>query len=150
MMALRMVRSFRATAMVATILGFPASTSFWWKALRAGLKRAAAMAPVKRTVRTELRPPPMKLLPFHLPDWRVQGARPARAAISRRSRAPSSGISASRVRAMIGPTPGTVAQQILVTPPGRRAAHHVVDTLVELGQLLLQGQHEALDRAFDP
>ena len=32
-------------------------------------------------LRTVLRPPPMKLLPFHWPDWRVHGAGPASAAI---------------------------------------------------------------------
>lgn len=51
--------------------------------------------------------PPMKLLPFHVLDCRVQGARPARDAICRRSRRPSSGISARSVRAVAGPTPGT-------------------------------------------
>jgi len=29
-------------------------------------------------------PPPMKLLPFHWPDWRVHGARPASEATWRR------------------------------------------------------------------
>ena len=47
------------------------------------------MAARKRTVRTLTRPPPMKLLPRHRPDWRVKGARPARAAISRRSSLPA-------------------------------------------------------------
>src|SRR6266852_1570028 len=56
-------------------------------------------------------PPPMKLLPRHLPDCRVQGASPARAAIWRRSSEPSSGSSAIRVRAMVGPMPGTEASR---------------------------------------
>src|SRR5277367_3585961 len=57
-MALRMVRSFRATAMRATILGLPAATRRSKKALRMGLWRLATMAPMNRAVRTALRPPP--------------------------------------------------------------------------------------------
>ena len=57
--------------------------------------------------RTPALPPPMKLLPRHWPDCRVNGARPTSAAAWRRSRLPSSGSSAIRVRAMVGPTPGT-------------------------------------------
>jgi hypothetical protein len=45
----------------------------------------------------------MKLLPRHCPDWRVQGARPASAAICLRPSRPSSGISAIKVRAITGP-----------------------------------------------
>src|SRR5215207_8920847 len=41
------------------------------------------------------------------PRLPVKGARPASAAILRRSRRPSSGSSARRVRATTGPTPGT-------------------------------------------
>src|SRR3954471_16572910 len=66
--ALRTVRSFRATAMRATILGFPVARRRWWKARRAGLQRIAVIAARNSAVRTLLRPPPMKLLPRHLPD----------------------------------------------------------------------------------
>src|SRR5581483_632152 len=83
--ALRMVSSFRATAMMATSLGLPAATSLSRNSLSVGLKRAATMAPMNRTRRTLARPPPMKLLPRHWPDCRVQGASPTRAAICRRS-----------------------------------------------------------------
>ena len=109
--ALRIVSSLRATAMIATILGFPAATSLSRKSFSTGLYRVAAIAPMNNTLRTLHRPPPMKLLPRHFPDWRVQGARPTRAAISRRSRVPNSGRSAIRVRAMIGPMPGTEASR---------------------------------------
>jgi hypothetical protein len=47
--------------------------------------------------------PPMKLLPRHCPDWRVQGASSTRAAIGRRSSEPSSGSSAIRVQVIISP-----------------------------------------------
>src|SRR5215212_8841885 len=67
------------------------------------------MAAMKRAVRTAGLPPPVKLLPRHCPDWRVQGARPARAAAWRRSSWPSSGSSAIRVRATVLPMPGTEA-----------------------------------------
>ena len=109
--ALRMVRSFRATAMMATSLGLPAATSLSRNSLSVGLKREATMAPMNRTRRTLARPPPMKLLPRHWPDCRVQGASPTRAAICRRSSDPSSGSSAIRERAMVGPMPGTEASR---------------------------------------
>ena len=79
--------------------------------LEVGVVLAATMAPRKRAARTSALPPPMKLLPFHFPDWRVQGARPTRAATLRRSRLPSSGSSARRVRAMVLPMPGTEASR---------------------------------------
>ena len=61
--ALRMVRSFRATAMSATIFGFPAVTRRSKKAFKAGLCFLATIAPMNTTVRTVVRPPPMKLRP---------------------------------------------------------------------------------------
>ena len=42
--ALRMVRSFRAMAMNATLGGLPAATSRWYMGLRTGLKREAFIA----------------------------------------------------------------------------------------------------------
>ena len=78
-MALRIVSNLRATAMRATGLGLPAATRRSKKAFSTGLKRAATKAPMNSAVRTVVRPPPMKLLPRHWPDWRVKGARPARA-----------------------------------------------------------------------
>src|ERR1700687_1403980 len=97
------------------------------------------MAPMNSARRTLARPPPMKLLPRHLPDCRVQGASPARAAICRRSSDPNSGSSAISVRAMIGPIPGTRGEQVFLLGPGRRAPHVVGDVVIQFGQLLLQG-----------
>src|SRR3954453_10739770 len=94
-MALRMVRSFRAVATRATSLAFPALTRRSRKALRSGLWRAATMAPRTKAERTGARPPPMKLLPFHWPDWRGPGAGPARAA-SRRGAAGPGGEAGER------------------------------------------------------
>ncbi len=90
-MALRMVRSFRAAAMSATIFGLPAETGRSKKAFRMGLCRVATIAPMNRAALTAALPPPMKLLPRHWPDWRAKGANPASAAICFRSRRPSSG-----------------------------------------------------------
>src|SRR5215475_3796532 len=101
--ALRIVSSLRATATMATILGLPAATRRSKKALSTGLYRRATMAPMNRAVRTLALPPPMKLLPRHWPDWRVKGARPTSAAICLRSRVPSSGNLAIRVREIAGP-----------------------------------------------
>src|SRR3954470_10249960 len=91
-MALRIVRSFRAVATRATSLGFPALTRRSRKALRSGLwERAATMAPRTKAERTGARPPAMKLLPFHWPDWRVPGARPASGAVLGRGGVSTSG-----------------------------------------------------------
>ena len=67
-MALRIVNSLRATAMSATILGLPAATGRSKKAFISGLRLLATSAPMNSAERTAGRPPPMKLLPFHLPD----------------------------------------------------------------------------------
>jgi hypothetical protein len=61
-------------------------------------------------------PPPIKLLPFHLPDCRVHEARPASTAISLRPSVPSSGSSAIKVRALAGPMPGT--EKVFLLAPG--------------------------------
>jgi hypothetical protein len=50
-------------------------------------------------------------LPFDFPDWRANGASPARLAIRLPSRVPSSGSSAMSLQAVIGPTPGTEARR---------------------------------------
>src|ERR1035441_5399495 len=55
--------------------------------------------------RTSGRPPPIQRLPFRVPLSRVQGARPAKAATSRRFKRPSSGIGARTLQAVRGPTP---------------------------------------------
>src|SRR3954452_5185718 len=52
-------------------------------------------------------PPPTVRLPRILPPSRLNGATPARAAACRRVSEPSSGSSASSVRALTGPAPGT-------------------------------------------
>ena len=137
-MALRMVRSFRATAMSATILGFPAAISRSKKAFKTGLCRIATIAPMNSAVRTDARPPPMKLLPFHWPDWRVKGARPASAAICLRlERAKFRQVGDERARDD-RPNAGHGGQQVLLLAPGRRTAHAIADLGVEFGEFLLQ------------
>src|SRR5689334_13618652 len=73
-MALRMVRSFLATAMRTVFFDLPALSRRRLKALRSGLWRTATMAARKSMDRQTALPPPMKALPRHWPDWRVQGA----------------------------------------------------------------------------
>ena len=51
----------------------------------------------KRALRAAGRPPPIKLLPFERPDWRVKGAQPTIDPASRAPSALSSGTTASRV-----------------------------------------------------
>src|SRR6059058_3717333 len=65
----------------------------------------------KMAERAAGRPPPIMLLPFHLPDLRVNGATPIRLAILRRSRRPSSGTSARTLRAIVLPTPEKVTSR---------------------------------------
>ena len=144
-MALRMVRSFRATAMRATIFGLPAATRRSKKAFKMGLCRLATIAPMNSAVRTASRPPPMKLLPRHCPDWRVNGARPARAAICLRPQLPELGqfgqqragddFSDARYR----------HEKLLLLAPDRRATHRIVDIGVDAGQLLLQRLQQTRD-----
>src|SRR5256885_14683823 len=105
-MALRMVSSLRATAMIATIFGFPAATRRSKKALRTGLCCLATIAPMNRAVRTTVRPPPIKLLPRHFPDWRGEGARTAGGAGLSRAGGPRAGRLGGSVRALARPAPG--------------------------------------------
>src|SRR5689334_9980105 len=60
-----------------------------------------------RQARRAARPPPIARLPRILPLSWLKGATPTRAAAWRRLSEPSSGSSASSVRALTGPTPGT-------------------------------------------
>src|SRR3954451_15221940 len=59
-----------------------------------------------RHARNAAPPPQIARLPRILPLSRLNGATPTRAAAWRRVREPSSGSSASSVRALTGPTPG--------------------------------------------
>src|ERR1700730_9565712 len=105
---------------------------------------------MKRTVRTTGRPPPMRAWPFHLPDWRTKGARPARAPICLRPSVPRSGSSATLVRAMMGPTPGTEASRASVGPHPGRAPHAGVDVMVDASELTLEAQQKPLDALAYP
>src|SRR3954447_2049870 len=60
-----------------------------------------------KQARRAARPPPIARLPRILPLSWLKGATPTRAAAWRRVSEPSSGSSASSVRALTGPTPGT-------------------------------------------
>ena len=93
---------------------------------------------MNKAARTLLRPPPMKLRPRHWPDWRVHGARPHSAAMLRRSSVPSSGNSASSVRADHRADSGHAAQQVVLGQPRRRTADRGVEVVVGLGQFAFQ------------
>ena len=64
-----------------------------------------------RAVRTLARPPMTMRRPRKQPLSRLIGATPTKAAILRRSRLPSSGSSAIKVRAEVLPMPGTEASR---------------------------------------
>src|SRR5467141_2115506 len=72
-----------------------------------GLLRTPATVAIYRTLRTWARPPQIQRLPRIFPLSRLNGARPASAAICLRLSAPSSGTCASRVVESTLPTPGT-------------------------------------------
>lgn len=89
--ALAIVRSFRATAVNATLAFFPDSRSLRYIALRVMLDRDADSAAMYSEVRTCLRPPKIDRSPFFVPLSRARDARPARAAICLPVSRPSSG-----------------------------------------------------------
>ena len=59
-----------------------------------------------RASRRCLRPPRMKALPRHLPDWRVMGASPDRLATCLPVKVPISGHAMRMAAAVTAPTPG--------------------------------------------
>ena len=99
---------------------------------------------MNRAART-LRPPPMKLLPRHWPDWRVKGARPARAAICLAVERPEFGQFGHQCARDGWPDAGRGGEQVLLVTPGRRASHGVVDIGVDARQLLFQRLEQACD-----
>src|SRR3954470_6611683 len=107
-MALSTTTSLRMHAVSASLAGLPARRRRRWKLAITGLlPRAAATAAMYRQARKAARPAQIVRRPRILPLSRLNGATPTRAAACRRVREPSSGSSASSVRALIGPTPGT-------------------------------------------
>jgi hypothetical protein len=95
------------------------------------------MAPTNKELRTLLRPPPMKLLPRHCPDWRVQGASPTRAAICR--------VERTEFRQFGDQGPGDClsdaghgSEEILFLDPDGRSAYLIVDQDVQLREFFLQ------------
>ena len=108
--------------------------------------------------RTEARPPQMLRRPRHWPLSRLNGARPTNAAICRRSNWPSSGNSASSVRATTGPT-RHAAQQVLAHAPHRTGfdgggdlAVDILDPALEpanmLPEIALHRPHRGLSKAL--
>src|SRR5215216_563470 len=150
MIALRMTKSFRATAMRATIFGLPAATSRSKNARRTGLCRLATMAPMNRTVRTAVRPPPMKLLPRHCPDCRVNGARPTKAAICLMAELPELGQLSHECTRNGRSHSRHGGQQVFFGAPNRRALHCIVDLAIEAGQLLFQRGDKPADALLHP
>jgi len=100
-----MMSSFRATAIERHQFGLAGCDQAVEEGFQDRLCFFATIAPMKMAARTAVRPPPMKLLPRHLPDWRVNGARPTRAVILLVAELPELGSSATSVREMTGPTP---------------------------------------------
>src|SRR5438094_8722375 len=91
-----------------------------------------------RQARRVALPPPTVRLPRILPLSRLNGATPTRAAAWRRVREPSSGNSASSVRALTGPTPGTERSSSSLARQERALPDRPVEVALDPGQPLLQ------------
>src|SRR5687767_3269168 len=131
MMALRMVRSFRATATRATSFGFPACTRRSRKALSSGLKRAAVMAAMNRTVRTLARPPLMKLRPRQRPRLAGEGGKAGECSDLAPVKRAELGQLGEEGAGDHGPDAWGGDEEALLLAPDRRAAHLIADLLVE-------------------
>jgi hypothetical protein len=131
--------------MIATSSGLPASISRCLKAFNAGLRRAAARAPMNNAARPQGLPPPMKLLPFHRPDCPVTGQsrRAPRSLCGRARRAPQPGDQGSRDHRPYARHPGE--QIFLFAARPRRAAHGTADILIECGEFLFERLDDTRD-----
>ena len=94
----------------------------------------AVTAAMYSTLRTSAWPPAMARCPRMTPESRLIGATPTKAARLRRSVRPSSGRSAIRVRAVIGPTPGTEVSKSSAARQAGEPALLVVDLAVGGGE----------------
>src|SRR5579863_9634414 len=91
----------------------------------------------------------MAFRPRQTPLSRLMGATPTRAAIFRRSRRPSSGSSAIRVRRVAFAYSRHAGEEIGVGLPGGAVLDRPVDLPIELGKLGLQELDMAVDRLED-
>ena len=110
-----------------------------------GLRRIAVRVAMNRTRRTEPRPPRIMRRPRSVPLSRLNGARPTRAAMRRRSNRPSSGSSAISVKAVIGPTPGTEVSRFSVSRQAGVARMVVVEIRLEVLEGALQPREVGVD-----
>src|SRR3712207_2250771 len=117
----------------------------------AGLRRMAGRVGLYSAARTLARPPITMRRPRRVPLSRLTGAMPARLAMRRRSRVPSSGLIAPRStgdqRAGGGlADAGHGGEQVLARAPGRRGAHGVV----EVGSAPAAHLHQPSEMQVDP
>lgn len=106
MMALAIVISLGAIAMMMSLCGFPRSFSRFATGLRTGLWQAAASAAWNSTCHRDRRPPAIALLPRIAPLSCGTGTNPVMAAASPDAIRPSSGSSAISIADETGPIPG--------------------------------------------
>ncbi len=90
-MALRMVRSLRMAATRAALADRPRLRSRSYSSPMTGFQRMAVSAAMYRTLRTADRPPAIARWPRMVPESRLIGATPTKAAMLRRSIWPSRG-----------------------------------------------------------
>src|SRR5262245_59945253 len=112
----------------------------------AGLLRTAATAAMYSTRLTSARPPQMQRLLRKVPLSRLNGAKPARAAICLRLSSPSSGRWASRV--LDNSADARYGSQRLITfAPDGSVTNHATEFVIEAAEPLLQPADVLLDAA---
>src|SRR6516165_8505099 len=141
-MALRMVSSFRATAMSATIFGLPAATRRSKKAFNTGLHFLATMAPMNRTARPAVRPPPMKLLPRPFAGLARERRQPCKGCNLLVAELPELGQLSHKRTRDDGADAGNGGEQFFLGPPGRGAFDGVVDIGIQACQLFFESFDE--------
>ena len=148
--ALRMVSSLRATATRATILGFPAATRRSKKAFRTGLSRLAARAPMKRAARTLATAAADEALAAPLAGLAGEGREAGEGCDllavegAEFGQFGDEGARNDRADARHG------GEEVLLVAPGRRAAHGVIDVVIDAGEFLLERVEEAGDALLEP
>lgn len=140
--------SLRMTAVIASLGALPLSSSCWYLRFRSALKRIATRAGMKIAARRLARPPRIISFPFHLPDWRVNGASPARLAACFGSRVPSSGISISSMQAVTALDARDGGQDVETLGQGGVCRDQGGDGFVDLA-LLLDDRQPCLGLAPD-
>src|SRR4051794_11390695 len=148
-MALRMVRSLRATAMRATILGLPAARRRSRKALRTGFVTAGDEGCEEQGAAHALAAAADHALALPLAGLAGVGRKACEAGDLLLVEGAELGQLGDEGSGDDRPDAGDGGEEVLLVAPGGRAAHAGVDLGIDLGELLLEGADEAGDALLD-